>query len=801
MAAAVGRAMEASERLIVEAGTGVGKSFAYLVPAIMRATTRGEKVVIATATIALQEQLVNKDIPLLVKALGLGHAAPGERVNSAGHVPSAASPLGNPPVALVPVLAKGRGNYVSIRRLQLASQRQGALLQDEQQRRSLHVIEDWAYTTKDGSLSTLPGLERPEVWDHARSDSDNCMGRKCPQFKDCFYQKARRELEKANLIVCNHALFFSDLALRGRGVPGASVLPAYDHVILDEAHNVEDAACEHFGLSLSQPRVMRLLRTLYSQRRRKGYLTERALAIADAMIVDRALGLVLKAEQASRAFFDGLYEYWKRNRASSGRLRRPGMDLGLANPLSPVMSELATCLRRLRDQFESDEDGEQDRFELASFARRASDIADSAEAMLEQTLGAAGDYAYWVEVQGDGAGGGGDQTSVDDGGEWQGGGGRSGRFVRVTLACAPVDVSRLLRTCLFGPAQAKQQPVAPGEPDWDASTPDSAGDASTPIAMEVPSTPKSVVLTSATLATRTIKDGEHQERAETAFAHLISSIGVDSPNTRTLQLGSPFDYVRQAKVIVDLTVPDPKAGGAAGFGARANGNGGAQPAESYAAALADRVAHHALSTRGGAFVLFTSFASMYAVADLVKERFEDHGLTLLVQGRDGSRSMMLSRFLGTDAEGLNDQPDESDDALPPPDAEPRIPTAVADSASTYSPVLFGAASFWQGVDVRGERLRNVIITRLPFEPPDRPLTQARIERIESLGGNPFMQESLPRAVIRFKQGFGRLIRSSTDTGRVVILDPRVRTARYGKLFLDALPRGVPVELVRVGDDD
>jgi ATP-dependent DNA helicase DinG len=170
------------------------------------------------------------------------------------------------------------------------------------------------------------------------------------------------------------------------------------------------------------------------------------------------------------------------------------------------------------------------------------------------------------------------------------------------------------------------------------------------------------------------------------------------------------------------------------------------------------VLHHIKSTRGGAFVLFTSFGTLYAVADRLRQELEDDGMPVFVQGRDGSRQHILKQFV------------EHDNA-----------------------VLFGAASFWQGVDVRGEQLRNVIITRLPFEPPDRPLTQARLERIEDTGGNPFMHDSLPRAIIRFKQGFGRLIRSKTDKGRVVVLDPRIKTARYGKLFLDALPEGVVVE--------
>ncbi len=722
MAGAVADTLESRRTLLVEAGTGVGKSFAYLVPAIMRCLLRNEKVVVATATISLQEQLIQKDIPLLAASLEKWELQRDDGLKV-------------PP--LVPVLAKGRGNYLSVRRLQMASQRQERLL-DAEQRHSLHVIEEWAYTTQDGTLSTLPALERPDVWEHARSDSDNCMGRKCPTYKQCFYQSARRELERANLIVCNHALFFSDLALRARGVAGG-VLPPYDHVILDEAHGLEDAACEHFGLSLSQPRVSRLLRTLYQPRKRKGYLLEKSLRIADAETVDRAACLCEMAEEASRQFFDDLLAYAESRREASGRIRQPGV---IDNTLSPAMRDLALRLRSIRDAMEE----EVDKFELNSYAKRASEIAETADSLVNQTLDG---FVYWVDVE--------HQQRLS----------RLGP--RVTLACAPVEVAPILRRALFAPP-----PPPPQERDGNGPPPPDAGDefeaemaamveaafgedeAGTEPASSEPAPPTptpiarrpGIVLTSATLATRTVRGEDHPERAEAAFSHIMTNLGID--DAATLQLGSPFDYARQARVVIDLSMPNPNT--------TDGGRGGGSGPRDYNGALAARVDRHVRATRGGAFVLFTSFGTLYAVADRLRAGLEDDGMPVFVQGRDGSRQHILKQFT------------QSENA-----------------------VLFGAASFWQGVDVRGERLRNVVITRLPFEPPDRPLTQARLERIEDTGGNPFMHDSLPRAIIRFKQGFGRLIRSKTDKGRVVVLDPRVRTARYGKLFLDALPEGVAVE--------
>jgi ATP-dependent DNA helicase DinG len=638
MACAIERTFEQRGKLIVEAGTGVGKSFAYLLPAIDRVVTHRERVVISTHTINLQEQLIDKDIPLLNAVI---------------------------PEEFSSVLVKGRGNYVSLRRLKLASERQDRLLSDDEQRHALHVIEDWAYSTRDGTLATLPPLSRPAVWDHAQSDAHNCMGRKCPTYDRCFYQAARRRMEHGDILVCNHALFFADLALRSRGV---GFLPVYDHVIFDEAHSLEDVAAEHFGVSLSVGQVMHLLNLLYQPRSGRGFLATLQLKGEVTEAIDQIIQLTQRCRGAAEDFFASLENWMTTGGAANGRIARPEI---VPNPLTPLMKQLAEQLKLLRERARS----EPDQFELNSYAQRAADVAMSADVLIEQQIDGC---VYWLEATGDGDGFGGAR-----------------RFKRVSFKCMPVEVGPILRERLY-------------EQDF------------------------SVVMTSATLAT-----------SQGNFEHIVKRTGSES--AETMQLGSPFALERQMRVFVDRSMPDPND-------AR------------YIESLIPRIANQIEVTDGGAFVLFTSFAMLRIVADQMRDDLAANGHPVFVQGADGPPGLLLRKFRDS----------------------PRA-------------VLFGTASFWQGVDVRGDALRNVIITRLPFEVPDRPLIQARHERIMMQGGDPFTEDQLPKAVLRFRQGVGRLIRSHEDKGRVVILDPRIVRKQYGRVFLASLPEGVRVEDLSASD--
>ncbi|MEC8320330.1 MAG: ATP-dependent DNA helicase [Planctomycetota bacterium] len=630
MATAVESALRSGERLFVEAGTGTGKSFAYLLPAIASLLERREeKIVICTNTISLQEQLMDKDLPLLRAVV---------------------------PDEFTAVLVKGRANYLSKRRLRLAIERETRLLADDTERHSLQAIEKWASQTDDGTLATLPQLKRPGVWDHVQSESGNCLGRRCPTHDECFYQSARRRMENADLLVCNHALFFSDLALRMRG---AGFLPPYRHVILDEAHTVEDVAAEHFGLRVSEGRVRHLLRMLLSDRTNRGVLASLSADGTNDVALQDALSARQRAESATNAFFDDLHAWRSLGANASGRMKEPS---AIDNALTPALKELASTLKVLR----AGTSNETEEMELGSLASRAIEIAESASMLLDHAIEGC---VYWVDAA---------PT-------------RRGRRDRgfVTLACAAVDVGPILRENLFGREGA-------------------------------------VVCTSATLAA-----------GADDFSLVTDRLGAEDPIT--LQVGSPFDFARQMRVLVDPYMPDPRDA-------------------SYHDRVSDRIVEQVRETDGGAFVLFTSNAAMSAAAERSRARLEEAGHQVLVQNETGPRSLVLERFR---------QDDRS--------------------------VLFGVTSFWQGVDVRGQGLRNVIITRLPFDVPDRPIVQARHEMIEERGGRPFFEDQVPRAVIRFKQGVGRLIRSADDSGRVVVLDPRIVTKGYGRSFQAALPEGVEVE--------
>src|SRR4051794_39975693 len=308
MAQAVARAIEGPGHLMVEAGTGVGKSFAYLVPAILAAAESKGKVVVSTHTISLQEQLLLKDLPFLRAVM---------------------------PEEFTAVLVKGRGNYISLRRLDAAVSRAEATFAKVEEHEELADVRLWAGRTGDGSRSDLDFRPLPSVWDAVASENGNCLGRSCPRYKDCFYYKARRRMWSANILVVNHALFMSDLALRGAG---ASLLPDYEVAIFDEAHTLEAVAGEHLGLKVTSGQLEYILSRLYNDRTRKGLLVYHG--------IDDAMRQVQRVRYAARDFFDDVAQWQARQGAANGRLRKPA---GWPDTVAEELRKLATAVGRGAD--------------------------------------------------------------------------------------------------------------------------------------------------------------------------------------------------------------------------------------------------------------------------------------------------------------------------------------------------------------------------------------------------------------------------------------------------------------------
>lgn len=682
MLKAIVRAFDSREHLMIEAGTGVGKSLAYLIPAIHWACVNDTPVVVSTATRNLQSQLINSDIPKALKTLG----------DDAARFKVA--------------LLKGRANYLCLRALSEFFSAGYWTMSGEEQAEMPHFIE-WLKSTPDGDLDAYEGLPRNLI----SCPGEECGGRRCPYYSRCFVYRARKTAADAHLVVANHSLVIAEAT-----VPGSGILPAYGRLILDEAHNLEAIATEYFHCEFSKPAVARLMNRLMRRGRgkrsmpggilasverqlQKGVLAGTAAGTRVGRLLSEASSAMVRITDAADELSDvaerllrpangrgDVVRYKVVTKETGARERQHSLH-GLFTPYAEnewdehrlmavqtrFENELATLLNTLHDMRDTLENSapEGEFNYCGDLANQVSAIAESIVGFSNEAnfaiCGDKPDHAYWVE-----------RVHVDK------------RPSYIRLVGAPLSVADSLKSYIYDVKD-------------------------------------SVILSSATL------------RVGNSFRYMAKRLGCEE-RFQMLTAESPFDYFRQALVLAPDCLPDPSA-----------------DPKSYAEALAGLLKDLFSATRGRALVLFTSYDMMNAVTACVRGELQSSGIRLLVQGEGMSREAM-TRELRTSGD--------------------------------VATVLFGAQSFWEGVDVAGEALSCVVLARLPFAQVGDPIVEARSEKIDREGGSSFRDYALPEAVIKFRQGFGRLIRTKRDHGVVVVTDPRIVTKSYGAVFRKSIPATV-----------
>ncbi|MFQ6113940.1 MAG: helicase C-terminal domain-containing protein [bacterium] len=667
MVECVSQAINEDKIAIIEAGTGTGKTLAYLLPAITFVSLNKERCVVSTNTINLQEQLIHKDLPFLQSILKDKFKA---------------------------VLVKGRTNYACKRKLAEA-EKELDLFSEEGEKAELKAILEWARKTKDGSKSDLNFVPTLAVWEKIQSESDTSLRTRCPFYDECFFYTARRAAATANILVANHHLLFSDLAVRAAcGASENAVLPAYDRIIFDEAHNLEEVATSYFGVSITYVGVQRILNKLYRRTREqeKGvlpFLSSKLTKLARGIphkeflsvqkfIQDEGIEVIEKLNFYLIETMEQIYFTVRRLRDSEHDEIKLRLTADIINNKDWQERILVTAKKFVHEvrsftgklnQFLWDMEAVESRLGLQNSLltidlQAQSDRLDAAVNTIEHVLLETDkDNIRWIEVKE---------------------GYKGTKIVR--LKSSPLEVAPILKEAVYKNFE-------------------------------------NIIMTSATLT------------VEGKFDYLKNRLGLDliaPERTIELPLSAPFDYKRQALVCIPNDIPDPRE-------------------QRFAEALPELILQSVKISRGRAFVLFTSYGLLNLLYNSVRATIEALGYNLYKQGQE-NRHQLLERF-----------------------------------KKDTSSVLFATDSFWEGVDVHGQALESVIITKLTFNVPSEPVIEARGEAIERRGGNAFLEYTAPQAAIKFRQGFGRLIRRKTDRGSVLILDKRIIQKSYGRIFLNSLP--------------
>jgi ATP-dependent DNA helicase DinG len=662
MALAVADVVAHGGSLVVEAGTGVGKTFAYLVPALLS----GERVLLSTATKALQDQLYARDLPRLVQALNL-------------------------PVRLA--LLKGRSSYLCTHRMEMA--RRDTQIPDRHTVHLLSRVETWSLSTRTGDLAELPGLdERSPLIPLITSNRENCLGSQCPKFKTCHVNAARREALGADVVVINHHLFFADMAVRETGM--AELLPSVRVVIFDEAHQLNEVGVNFLGHQLGTAQLLDVTRDMLAT----GLQLARGLADWQGvcssleraarelrLIGGKRMGQVKLrwTEDAPEGIHHGVWEQ---------SLQDVGAACVQAIQALDTVSEIAPDFMRLHD--------------------RVAEVAKRVDAFLNPC---APDAVRWVDISAS----------------------------QMRLMEAPLDIAETVRERLMKQSAviaetaeesppwhdepAFEDPFASHEANDEASNAHESDEEVSPFDSAFPmrpvedTRPRAWVFTSATLGD------------DPRLRWFTEPCGLESATV--LRVSSPFDYPAQASLYVPRDIVRPN-----------------DPAHSAQVA---NLASDAVRRLGGrTLVLTTTLRALRAIGDVMKQQLEGSGIEVLVQGEWPKRHLM-ERF--------------------------REGSKVGEGGC----VLVASATFWEGFDVPGDALQLVIIDKLPFPPPNDPLVEARSKRLEAQGRSPFNDYFVPEAVVALKQGAGRLIRTESDQGVLVLCDNRLVTTGYGRRLIAALP--------------